>query len=259
MFAISLISDRLYNDFFLGRLKGQILKDCPGVAIVDIAHNVGTHNINKAGFILKNSYKHFPDNTIHLIGIDSESGINQNHIIVYADNQYFIGADNGIFSLIFEHDIIYQIYRIYDNNTENIKIPALFSFVKTAKQIINGKELSEIGEKINFFKRKIPTRPTYDADYIIGNIIHIDSYQNAISNISKSMFENVGKGRRFKILAGSTGNIIDKINLTYQESEHGEILALFNSMGLLEIAINRGKVSTIMSFNNNTNIRIDFY
>ena len=102
MSIITLTSDRKVEDFFLGRVKGQIMKDCPGAVIIDITHGIEPFNVTKTGFILKHSYKHFPEKTIHLIGVDSEKSSTQEHLLAEYENQYFICSDNGILGLIFE-------------------------------------------------------------------------------------------------------------------------------------------------------------
>lgn len=256
---ITLTTDRQLHDFYIGRIKGQIYKDCPGAVIVDLAHDVGNFNINKAAFILKHSYKNFPEGTVHLIGVDNERGRKQEHLIVKANNQYFIGADNGIFSLIFEGEIVEKIIEVKACGTEDMPRPGLFDFVKIASKIIKEGDITICGTIRESYKQKFTFNPIFEDDFILGNIIYIDSYQNGISNIDKNIFEMIGKGRKFKIMAGSTGNVIHKISEKYQDNDELELLAIFNSLNLLEIALNRGKACELFNFNTNTKIRINFY
>jgi hypothetical protein len=258
MGIITLTTDRNIKDFFLGRVKGEIYKECPSAVIVDLAHGIEAFNINQAAFVLKNSYKHFPANTIHLIGVDSEKGISQNHLIVKTDNQYFIGADNGVFSLIFNSELN-EIYSIKSNDNFNKNKPALIEFVNIASKILNGINIEEIAEKTNRIKRKFLFEPGYENDVIMGNVIYIDSYLNVVSNISKELFEKVRNGRDFKITVGSSRNIITKINKQYQEVKQGEMLAIFNSLGYLEVAVNKGRVAEMMNFDMKTSLKINFY
>ncbi len=257
--VITLISDRNTDDFFLGRLKGQLLRNCTNLNIVDLAHNIGHHSISKAAFILKNSYRNFPDGTVHLIGVDSECSENRTHLIAKVRDQYFIAADNGLFSLVFEHDDFETIIKVHDCDNGTLKTPALFVFGKIACEIINGTDPEKLGKLTKDIKQMLSLSPSYGEDYILGNMIYTDSYSNAVSNITFDLFNEIARGRPYRILAGSSGYVIKKISYSYQDVDPGELLAVFNSLGLLEVAMNKGQISKLLSFNNNTKIRVEFY
>ena len=89
-------------------------------------------------------------------------------------------------------------------------------------------------------------------------MIHIDSHQNAITNISRELFERVGKGRAFKIYVQSKHYVLDRINTHYNDSEPGDLLAIFNSLGLLEIAIREGNAAGLQKLNTSSIIRVEF-
>jgi S-adenosylmethionine hydrolase len=256
---ITLISDRKTDDFYLGILKGQILSACNHAHIIDLALNVGLHSIPKTAFILKNAYKKFPANTIHIIGVSGEFGKEGYFLCLYTHNQYFISADNGLLSLVFDTDEIEKIVRIHSVSTSEVLIPAISDFGRIACEIGLGKKLEEIGQITTDYKKLIGMNPVNGKDYILGNLIYSDSFGNAVSNISYSFFNETGNGRAFKIFAGSTGHVIKKLSNSYNEVEPGEILALFNSFELLEIAMNKGEIFTLMNFSTATKIRIEFY
>lgn len=257
--VITLISDRKIDDFFLGRLKGQLLGSCKELNIVDLAHNIGHHSVSKAAFILKNSYKYFPQKTVHLIGVDSECTSEKSHLIVYADDQYFISADNGLFSLVFDDIELKKIIKVNNCHDSLVKTPALFEFGKMACDIIKGKKLEDFGDETKEVKKMLAINPINGDDFILGNLIYTDSYSNAVTNITYELFNETAKGRPYKIFAGSAGHIINTISYSYQDVEDGELVAVFNSLGLLEIAMNKGQISKLFSFDNTTKIRVEFY
>ena len=119
--------------------------------------------------------------------------------------------------------------------------------------------MDELGEVQESFTRNTPIRATFENSRINGSIIYIDSYQNAISNISKELFFRVGKNRRFEIFVQSNYYKISKINNFYNETSVGELLAVFNSLDLLEIAINKGNAAELLALDLNSVIRIKFY
>ncbi len=102
MSIITLTTDWGIKDYYLASLKGAILKQIPDVNIIDISHDITPFDLNEASYILRNSWKDFPEDTIHLIGISSEASPDQPHLLIKEKGQYFIGADNGIFCLLFD-------------------------------------------------------------------------------------------------------------------------------------------------------------
>ncbi len=256
---ITIISDRKADDFYIGILKGQILSACKQANIIELGLNIGLHSIPKAALILKNAYKNFPDNTIHIIGVASDIPENGYFLLVKSFNQYFLSADNGLFSLVFEKDQIEQIIKISKQVENGYHIPSISIFARIAAELTLGKKPEQLGEITDRYKQLIGLNPVTGPGFILGNVIYSDSYGNAITNIKADLFNETRNSRDFKIFAGSAGNIIQKISTSYTEIESGEILAIFNSFGLLEIAMNKGEIYKLLSFNTSTKIRVEFY
>ncbi len=259
MSIITLTSEWSYNDFYIGAVKGAILSNYPECKIIDIAHELPAFNLSRAAFILKNCYKYYPKNSVHIIGINNEAFDTTSYVVVKKDEQYFIGADNGIFGLIFEDkpEIIIKIN--ITPELEYSSFPELDIFSTVAAFLSNGGDINELGPKLEKTKRKVQLLPTYDDKIINGNVIYIDSYKNVISNISVELFNQIHKGRKFDILVQSYHYKISKINKKYNETPAGELLAIFNSAGLLEVAINNGRAAELLNLDNKSNIRIKFY
>jgi len=258
--AITLTSDRRSEDFYLGRVKGQLLTDCPSHQVIDLAHNISLFSLTEAAFILKNSYNNFPEGTIHIIGVDAEENSSQAHYIVKAANQYFICADNGIFSLIFDENVsIQKIVKITNCKKVNSALPAMIKFAKVAKRIIENPELDEIGETQKAFKRKFGFSPASNGTSLTGRVVYIDSYKNVITNITREIFSEAAKEREFTIYVGSNRNTIHNISESYIHIPAGVLLAKFNSLGLLEIALNKGQAADLFGLTKSSEIRINFH
>jgi len=254
---ITLTSDWSKDDFYVGAVKGAIYSAVNSVNVVDITHNITPFNITQAAFVLSNSYKYFPKGSVHIIGVMSESNSENKYLAVKYDDQFFLSADNGIFSLLFK-DKAELIYKI--NVTDEITtFPTLSVLVKSACSLVQNADLNLIGEQVTEYKRFVPYRPTIDNSQISGRIIYIDSFMNVITNVSRDLFYRIGQERSFSIFIQSNKYVIKKINKTYQETSQGELLALFNSANLLEIAINGGDVAKLLNIDTNSTIRINFY
>jgi S-adenosylmethionine hydrolase len=113
---------------------------------------------------------------------------------------------------------------------------------RIANQLANGESIKNIGIPDVTYKEKNHLRPMLDNNWIEGQIIFIDNFENVIVNITREQFEEQRKGRSFRIVF-KRDEVIDRISESYADVHEGEKLALFNSAGYLEIAINKGNAA----------------
>ncbi|WP_295772948.1 SAM-dependent chlorinase/fluorinase [uncultured Mucilaginibacter sp.] len=257
MAIITLTTDLGDKDIYQAALKGSILKILPAVTIVDITHTVAAFNIQQAGFILKNSFHYFPPETVHLIGIDTVFNDDTKFLAVKYQNHYFVGADNGIFSLIFddEPEEIMEINILQD--LKFLHFPLADIFVKAACHLAEGKPIEDIGVPVMGVERKTTLQPAVERNQIRGMVIYIDSFQNVITNITKDFFNRVQEGRRF-VLYFKRNETITHLSWHYNEVPEGEKLCLFGISDHLEIAINKGNAAGLLGLNLGDSVIIDF-
>ncbi len=258
MAIVTIISDWNKNDYYLASLKGRILCSCPDTKIIDITHQITPFNSAQAAFVLRNCFRHFPEDTVHLICVNVESTKDKHHVAVKALNHYFIGCNNGIFGLLFDEDPEEAVI-LDKHQLQSESFPELTIFADCACNILKKVKLQQIGTPVKSLLKQIPMLPTIDESVINGSVIYIDSYRNAITNITKELFDKIGNGRRFEMYIQSNYYKINRINKKYNESSTGEMLALFNSSGLLEIAINSGNAADLLNLGINSTVRIKFY
>jgi len=257
MAIITLTTDLGDKDIYQAALKGSILKLLPAVNIVDITNSVAAYNIQQAAFILKNSFYYFPDATVHLIGIDTVFNSETRYLAVKYKNHFFVGADNGIFSLMFDKypDEIVEINIMQD--LKFLHFPLADIFVKAACHLAQGKPLNEIGIAVNSIEKKMNLQPVIEKNLIKGAVIYIDSFQNVITNITKDFFNTIQQGRRFR-LSFKRNESIDHLSWHYNEVPEGEKLCLFGISDHLEIAINKGNASGLLGLGLGDSVVIDF-
>jgi len=258
MHIITLTSDWKEHDFYVASLKGKLLSACPQVQIIDINHRIKSFNSAHAAYIVRNVYPHFPENTIHIIAVNSEPEKGHELLAARKDKHYFLCADNGILGLLggSEPDEVITLAEHYQEEPDTFI--ALTVFAKVACELTKGTALKKLGAPAQKYDRQTPLRATIEDQTITGSVIHIDSYQNAITNISQELFKRIGKGRSFEIYVQSKHYMVDRINKRYNETEAGELLAIFNSSGLLEIAIRNGNAAGLLKLNTNSTIRVEF-
>lgn len=275
MAFITLTTDFGTKDHFVGAVKGAIYTELQDAKIVDITHEISPFNITETAYILKNSYKSFPKGSIHIVGVDSELSADNKHIAMELDNHFFVCPDNGIISMIASEIQPKKIVEINIHDRIESSFPVLDVFVQVACFIARGGNLTVIGKEIFEYKKLVEIQPKVNQSQtqIIGGVLYVDNYGNIITNISQKMFNDVGKGRKFKITASRYS--FDKIFKRYNEIEgnttenkrqfDGDKLALFNSAGYLEIAIYRsnlktvGGASTLLGLGYRDTVTIDFF
>ncbi|MFN3918167.1 MAG: S-adenosyl-l-methionine hydroxide adenosyltransferase family protein [Flavobacteriales bacterium] len=240
MAIITLTTDMGIKDYYVASLKGSIYSQLQDITIVDISHHIPPFDIAQAAFVLKNCYRDFPKGTIHIMGVNPELGADVLHIIVEYSGQWFIGADNGIFSLLFDKqpEAVYELTILPE--VDEYTFPTKSVFVKAACHIARGGTPEIIGKRIEKIQIRQIFRPVADEHAIRGGVQYIDEYGNVITNITKSLFNEVGKGRPFTIYFRRASYDINTISKSYNDVPEGEKVALFSSSGHLEIAINKG-------------------
>ncbi len=257
MSIVTLTSDWGLKDHYLASVKGAFLRSIPGVTLVDISHQIPPFDLNQASFILKNAYKNFPEGSIHIVGVNTEASIEMPHVLIKHQGHYFIGADNGIFALMFDEDpeLIIELDIIQTSNRFSFSTKDVF--IQAAMHLIEGNDLELLGEKKTSLTNKMSFKPVIETDLIKGKVIYIDAYQNLITNITEDLFNQVVKGKKFKILLRAGNYEITSISKSYMDVSEGELLALFDSENYLEISINKGKASSLLGLELDDSVRIE--
>lgn len=257
MAIITLTTDLGYKDFYQAALKGCILSTLPNVSIIDITHEIQAFNISRAAFILKNSYHYFPKNTVHLIGIDTVYSEDNKYIALKYKDHYFVGSDNGIFSLIFDDEPEEVVELNIMQDLKFLHFPLADIFVKAACHLAAGGQLSEIGIPADGIEQRMNLHPVIEENLIKGSVIFVDSFQNVVTNVTKDLFTRFQRGRNFR-LSFRRNETISQLSWHYNEVPEGEKLCLFGISNHLEIAINKGNASGLLGLNVNDIIRIEF-
>lgn len=250
MSIITLLSDFGLKDHFVGMTKALLYSANKNHIIIDISHEVDCFNILEAAYLIEASFSHFPEETIHLILVDSEFTPSNNCLLMKWNNQFFIGANNGIFSLLNQRKQAEIIVEIENTSTFYIN-----TFIQTAQSVIEGKSIDSLGK---LFTNLLAINPlNYQLlnqnSTLKGSVIYIDHFGNCVTNITQEIFEKHINSNTFELKFG--GQIIKRIHKTYDDFNvtekftlkhfEGEKLAIFNQAGYLEIAIYKSNPKTV--------------
>ncbi len=272
MSIITLTTDYGLKDHFVGALKGKILSELSDVTIIDISHQIDAFNVAEASYIINASYSSFSKGTVHLIGVDIELNKENQHIAILWNDQYFICADNGILSILIQKIIPQKMVAINIHDRLPSNATDIDVFVKVACHLANGGNLNVIGKDISSIKTISELQPVVQSNTIKGHVIYIDHFGNVVTNISKKLFLETGKGRNYEILFKnkSLKNIFARYSDIANTGRYpikdyeGQKLAIFNENDFLEIAIfrsnpeNVGSAKTLLGLNYRDVITIEF-
>jgi len=258
MTFVTLTTDFGHKDYSIAVIKAALLSQIPEVNIIDISHQISPYNHSETAYILKNSYAAFPKGSIHIIGVESEFTPENIHLAMEFDGHFFIGADNGIFSLIKEELKSTKIVAINIHKSVITSFPVLDVFINVAAHISRDGELEVIGSPVNEICELTNIKPVINPEEnkILGSVIYIDNYGNVVTNITEKLFKKIGKTRNFMISArtlkfreihNSYGGSIDFSLPKEKREEDGKKVALFNSAGHLELAVYKSNPSTVGS------------
>lgn len=256
---ITLTTDLGLKDFYVGSLKGTILNQLADVTIVDISHNIPLYDYSKAAFIVRNCYLDFPQGTIHIIGLNPEIDSESVHVAIFYNGHYFIGADNGMFSLIFDSTPDKIVELSINQDTDKITFPTRDVFCKAACHIARGGTLEVLGKIKNELNIRTLFQATTVNNLIKGMISYVDHYGNVHTNISETLFKSFGKDRKFTIYLRSSSYEINEISKTYNQTYEGGIVAFFSTTGYIEVALNKGNANKILGLEVMDLISIEFY
>ena len=258
MAIITLTTDWGDTDYYVAAAKGRILKDMPEATIVDITHKIRPFDTTRAAYILRHAYSNFPKGSIHLLGINTEETEEISHVAVWYDGHYFIGADDGVFSLIFQQKPEKAVYLETPHEGTVHTFSTRDRFVGAAIQLARGATIEELGRSEATLVQKLSFEPASNQQGIRGMIIHIDSYENLITNIPKSLFDEVIGHKPFRLRI--KGYECNEISEGYSDVRESELLCLFGSNHLLQIALNRANAASLLGIrlNDPVSVLLDF-
>lgn len=254
---ITLTTDFGIKDHYVGVLKAVLLSIAPDVRLVDISHQIPPQDIMAGAWVVRNSAMLFPPDSVHLVVVDPGVGTSRKPIAIKIKDQYFVGPDNGIFSLIadqYEYSGVELNHAKFWRPSPSNTFHGRDIFAPVAAHLANGVELEDLGDPIEKLETYRWAVPISDKDGVQGWIVHIDHFGNLISNIPESMIRKAGADANLKIYVGNT--IFDTIVNTFGDVPDGEPAAYIGSSGVLEIAINKGDAREMLGVEKGAQISI---
>lgn len=258
MQIITLTTDLGLRDYYLASVKGSIYSELTNVSVVDISHEITKFNVQEAAFLLKNCYADFPKGTIHITGVQTDYGNSNSHLLIERDGHYFLGSDNGLFSIMFDDNNFTARKLHIPPDITDLTFAAKSLYVRAAVFLAKGGKPGVLGSEYNDVNKAITIQPIANENNIRGMVSHIDSYGNLITNITKQLYDRVSRKRIGKVEFRDSSFNINQIAKYYTDVTAGEATAIFNSAGLMEVSINSGNASKLMGMKVNDPVTVTF-
>ena len=241
---ITLTTDFGLSDHFVGAMKGVIAGIAPVARVIDITHAVTPYRVQEAAFIVSETWPNFPKGTIHVVVVDPGVGGARRPLLVEAAGQFFIGPDNGVFSLL---------YAAFKHKTRVLSNPKFMRheisrtfhgrdvFAPAAAYLAKGAKPAQFGSTVKDTLQLPLNAPERLASHRWrGCVLKADRFGNLITNFAVKHFEDI-KTRPFELCAGP--QTIRRLALNYSETEMGELFVIVGSSGYLEIAANQSSAA----------------
>jgi S-adenosyl-L-methionine hydrolase (adenosine-forming) len=244
---IALLTDFNWHNWYLGVMKGVIVGINPAANIIDLCHDVSSQDVREGSFILGNSFGFFPRGTIFVAVVDPGVGGDRKNLIVKSENYSFVAPDNGILSSIFEKTKVEQVFHVRTGkHTLALKGVTFYGrdiFGPIAAYLSLGVPPEEMGEEVKSVLTVAALKPFINEQgEISGRAVYVDSFGNIITNIDEGFLRSLFPGEIpwDALTVRLAGQRIRGIRRYYEQGERGKLMALVNSWGYMEIAVNRG-------------------
>lgn len=246
MIIITLTTDFGLRDGFVGTLKGVILGIAPQAKIVDISHSIAPQDVQEGAFVLRRAAPFFPAGTIHLYVVDPGVGTQRRPLAARLGEHYFVGPDNGLLAPLMEAaEQAKQPLEFIHLNNPKYWLPSVSRtfhgrdiFAPVGAHLANGISLSALGPRITDPVRLELSRPEKTDHGWVAHVTGIDVFGNLATDLSASALD----GRR-DVVVRVGGAAVDRITDAYGNKQPGDLVALIDSEGYLEIAVVNGSAA----------------
>jgi S-adenosylmethionine hydrolase len=255
MAIVTLLTDSGESDHYVAAIKARILGVNPGLNLVDITHKILSCDIAHGAFVLKSVFREFPKGTVHLIGVDANGSREDVLIAVQLEDHYFVCSDNGLIGLLSDKNH-QQAVQLNSVNPIETTFPEKEILAPAAARLASGVSITTLGKPLTAYRKMLNRQVKATRKIIAGHVVRVDSCGNLITNILKQDFDILSSGKTYTIQFGTEK--IKRIHTNYYQADQGECFVMFNSLGVLEIGINKGNGNELLGLSYDSPVNITF-
>ncbi len=257
---ITLTTDYGTNDHLVGTLKGVILKINPDVTIVDITHHVAPYDLLDGALAIGLAYRYFPSKTVHLVVVDPGVGTERRPLLVSGDQHFFVGPDNGVLSMVYEHEQRLAVRHVTAEHYFMQPLSKTFHgrdiFAPVAAWLTKAWQSQSFGEEIQDYVRFSLPKPKTTDGILKGVVLRVDVFGNLITNLTiTDLPEAMLKNGSLKMQVGQKN--VQHFSETFAKGQAGQPIAILGSSGFIEIAVNRGNAARVLGVTRGAEVTVD--
>jgi S-adenosylmethionine hydrolase len=247
---VALLTDYGTGDQYAGSLRGAVLAACPDANVVDISHDIPAHGVRPAAFVLRATVPVFPAGTTFVAVVDPGVGTDQRGIAIRAGGYFFVGPDNGIFSLILADHPEAEVRHLQNAGLFRSNVSKTFHgrdvYGPVGGALARGTAFEEVGGVIDdAFQFEFPKARLVGDDEIEGQVIYIDTYGNLVSSIGGTEWQTFIHGANGDLteMVGDVNHVIVPVVTTFGDVPEDDACVYLGSSGRIEVAVNRGSAA----------------
>jgi hypothetical protein len=259
---VTLTTDFGVSDHFVGTMRGVILGVNPQANVVDLCNSVNPFDVLDAALTLAQAYRYYPPDTTHLVVVDPGVGSSRRPLLVTTTRHYFLAPDNGVLSLVMDQEERVLVRHITSEYYFLQPLSQTFHgrdvFAPCAGWLSKGVEPDKFGEEITDYHRfSLPHPKPAGERTLKGVVLKTDRFGNLITNFTAANAPAVfATGAQLRITVGAA--TAGALHTSYAEGKSGELFAILNSMGYLEIACNRGSAAQLAKAGRGTEVTVEW-
>ena len=243
------------SDWFIGTLKGVIAGIAPKAKVIDLTHDLPPGDIRGGAFALEAGCRFFPKGTVHVAVVDPGVGSRRKAIAVQTASGVFVGPDNGVLSWALAKEEVAAIHVLENEDYFLHPVSQTFHgrdvFAPVAAQLSRGVPIKKLGPALKDFVRLEWPEPRRQRDGIEGEVVYIDRFGNAITNIGSELLRGAATAS-CEVFAKR--HRICPLRTFYQSVPQKTPVALAGSSGFLEIAVNGGSAGKLLGVRISTRV-----
>lgn len=246
---LTLITDFGTREYYVGALKGSILEVHPDIELVDLSHEVSSHDVLAGALTAAGSCPWFPPRTVHLIVVDPGVGSERRVLIAATDRHRYVAPDNGVLSLVFRQDPPSRVIAVEAEHYYRHPVCPTFHardiLGPVAAWLAKGIAVENFGSEVSDYKLLTLPSPVEESGRLHGRVLHIDKFGNIITTFTqRELDEFRTRHPQWRLRIGN--KTIERLVQYYSQGAEGEAIALTGSSGFLEIAVARRPASQVL-------------
>jgi len=247
--VVALLSDFGADSFYVGVMKSALLAAAPDAQLIDLTHAVPAHAVAQGSYVLSLASRYFPKGAVFLAVVDPGVGSSRRAMVAERAGRFFVAPDNGLLteaappaSSRYHALDEARLARFRAHAREGDTFHGRDVFAPAAGALAAGTPLAEIAAPAAD-PATLPALPALALGprHVRGFGRYVDAFGNVLTNIPAAEAARALGAPLARVRARAGNEDLGAVGTFYAEQPAGELMAIANSWGMIEIAANEGR------------------